>query len=125
MLEPILDHFGRLTAPDYIQAGVGFLLLALGKRLFWLAVGGLGFAVSLHLSLLLLPAQPAETRLALGLVAGVLGIVLALAIQKLAVAVAGFALGALVVASALPWVWPEAGVWLIPAAGAGGIAGLM
>jgi hypothetical protein len=80
---------------------VGGLLLFFGQRVFWLFVGGVGFAAGLELSNAVLASQPENTRLIAAIVLGVLGAVLALFLQKLAVALAGFFMGGLVVSAVL------------------------
>ena len=75
-------------------AVVGILLLLLGRRLYWLFVGGIGFVVGLSLATGLSHHKPDGTALLIGLGAGLLGIVLALVLQRLAIVVAGFLAGA-------------------------------
>jgi hypothetical protein len=75
-------------------AVVGVLLLFLGRRLYWLFVGGVGFVVGYSLASGLTGRTPEPTALLIGLGAGLLGVVLALFLQRLAVVVAGFLAGA-------------------------------
>ena len=75
-------------------AVVGVLLLLLGRRLYWLFVGGIGFIVGLSLATGFTHRRPDGTALLIGLGAGLLGIVLALVLQRLAIVVAGFLAGA-------------------------------
>jgi hypothetical protein len=75
-------------------AVVGVLLLLLGRRLYWLFVGGIGFVVGLSLATGLTHRRPDGTALLIGLGAGLLGIVLALVLQRLAIVVAGLLAGA-------------------------------
>ena len=75
-------------------AVVGVLLLLLGRRLYWLFVGGIGFVVGLSLATGFTHRGPDGTALLIGLGAGLLGIVLALVLQRLAIVVAGFLAGA-------------------------------
>jgi NADH-quinone oxidoreductase subunit L len=69
---------------------VGILLLTLGRKLFWLFVGGSGFVVAFFLTGELLPGQPTWVFLLVALVAGLLGAWLAVRLQWLAVGVGGF-----------------------------------
>ena len=69
---------------------IGILLLAFGRKLFWLFVGGSGFLVAFYLTAELLPDQPTWVFLLAGIVAGLLGAWLAVKLQWLAVGVGGF-----------------------------------
>jgi hypothetical protein len=91
---------------------VGFAVLLLGRRLFWLFVGAAGFAVGLHVAPAVLADSPEWLVVAAALVLGIVGAVLAILFQWLAVGLGGFAAGAqggLAAASALglegPWLW--------------------
>jgi len=69
---------------------VGILLLTLGRKLFWLFVGGSGFVVAFYLTAALMPDQPTWVFLLVAIVAGLLGAWLAVSLQWLAVGVGGF-----------------------------------
>ncbi len=75
-------------------AVVGVLLLLLGRRLYWLFVGGVGFIIGVSLATGLTHREPDTTALFIGLGAGFLGILFALFLQRLAIIVAGFLAGA-------------------------------
>ena len=82
---------------------LGIALLLFGRRLFWLFVAALGFAVGLQLALYLSHNPPLWLSLLLSLGLGLLGAIVALLLQKLAIGIAGFLVGgriALVVAAA-------------------------
>ena len=68
---------------------VGILLLTLGRRLFWLFVGGSGFAVAFYLTAEFMPDLPPWVSLLVAIVAGLLGAWLAVRLQWLAVGVGG------------------------------------
>lgn len=76
----------------WVLAGVGAVLLLFGRRVFWLvvAVAGAVFAYRLTEGW----AESQQTALLIALVAGGIGAFLAVMIQKLAVRVVGFILGA-------------------------------
>jgi hypothetical protein len=80
---------------------VGLALLGFGRRLYWLFVGAVGFAIGLSLATRVMDREPDTTTVVIALVAGLLGIVLALFLQRVAIAVAGFLGGA----------WLAAGLW--------------
>jgi hypothetical protein len=66
----------------------------LGRRLYWLFVAGVGFVVVMGLATEYLDNSEEWMMLALAIVAGVVGALLAIFLQKLAVALAGFAAAA-------------------------------
>jgi hypothetical protein len=68
----------------------GVLLLFLGRRLFWLFVGLTGFVVGFALGQRLDLAQTQLMALLIAVGVGVIGIVLAIFLQRVAIAVAGF-----------------------------------
>jgi hypothetical protein len=75
----------------------GAALLIAGRRLFWLFVGLVGFFTVFRW----FAPDPGSGRWLIAILAGVLGIVLAIFLQKLAVAVAGFLVGGWFVAGLL------------------------
>jgi hypothetical protein len=72
---------------------VGIVVLTLGRKLFWLAVGAVGFIVGLRLGIQLTSGQSDWVVLVVALVAGGIGAILAIVLQKIAAGVAGFVLG--------------------------------
>lgn len=95
----------------WLLAGVGVVLLLFGRRIFWLvvAVAGAIFAYRLTAGW----ADSEQTALLIALVAGGVGALLAVVLQKLAVRVVGFILGAggtawLLDAGVGGLTWPEA-----------------
>lgn len=72
---------------------LGIVLLAAGRRLFWLALGAVGFLVGFELAGRLLDLDAGLVQLLVGVGAGVLGIFLAIFLQRLAIAVLGFVVG--------------------------------
>lgn len=77
-------------APLFLLIAGAALLLA-GRRLFWLFVGLVGFLTVYRWMVPHGVAPP--VRLVVAILAGLLGIFLAIVVQKLAVAVAGFFVG--------------------------------
>jgi hypothetical protein len=72
----------------------GILVLFLGRRLFWVFVAVAGFVVGFNLAEQLVGAEAAAwLLLAIGVVGGIIGALLAVFAQRLAVAVAGFIAG--------------------------------
>ncbi len=72
---------------------VGIAVLTLGRRLFWLATAVAGFIFGLTLVAQSAGDQPDWLILVIAIIAGVIGAVLAVFIQRLAVAIVGLILG--------------------------------
>lgn len=71
----------------------GFILLLSGRRLFWLFVGLLGFVVGFWFSGLIVGDQSGFWPLIIALATGLVGAWLAVSLQKIALAAAGFVAG--------------------------------
>jgi hypothetical protein len=95
----------------------GAALLLAGRRLFWLFVGVVGFFAGLRLALQVLGHGAQGMRWIVALAAGLLGVVLALALQRMAVALAGFFVGAYAAALLLGTNFSH--LWAHPGAHAG------
>ena len=74
-----------------ILAGAAVLLF--GRRLFWLFVGVVGFVVGVELATLFLQPAPQLVVIAVGVIAGLIGAVLAYFLQQMMIAAAGFMVG--------------------------------
>ena len=72
---------------------LGLLLLFFGRALFWLFVAAAGFLVGVEAAPLILPHGSEMLVLAAAVILGIIGAVLAIFVQKLAVALAGFVAG--------------------------------
>jgi hypothetical protein len=72
---------------------VGAAILLFGRKLFWLFVAALGFAVGLEIAAYFIHEPPVWMTLVIALGLGLLGALLAIMLQKLAIAVAGFVAG--------------------------------
>jgi hypothetical protein len=72
---------------------LGVLLLLFGRSLFWLFVGVVGFVAGVEAAPYLLPHQTELFILIVAIFLGLLGALLALFLQKIAIALAGFAAG--------------------------------
>ena len=71
----------------------GALLLLLGRKLFWLSVAVIGFIVGAELAARLFPEQSQTVKLVVEIGLGLLGALLAIFVQELAIGIAGFLLG--------------------------------
>jgi hypothetical protein len=78
----------------WLRILVGIALLIGGRRLFWLFVALIGFIWGIHIAAHFFPGQPEWMILAIALVAGILGALIALFLQWLAIGLAGFSAGA-------------------------------
>ena len=83
----------------WLRIFAGIALLVAGRRLFWLFVGIIGFMAGVRIASHFFPGQPEWMILAMALAAGVLGALLALFLQWLAIGLAGFSVGAYIVLS--------------------------
>ena len=79
---------------NFIYLLAGAALLILGRKMFWLFVGVVGFLFGLTIAPQVLPGQSQTVILTVSLVIGFLGALLAVAVQKLAVGLAGLLAGA-------------------------------
>lgn len=103
---------------DILSILVGIAVLTLGRKLFWLFVGAAGFVAGLTLAALFVRGQPDWVLLAIALVAGLVGVLVAHFLQQLAVFVAGFIAGGYIFTEFLPMVgwepgWPGWVIFLV------------
>lgn len=86
----VVDTFGGAGAGVALQVALAVSLLMLGRRLYWLFVAVVGFVVTLGLVTEYIDPEPNWVTLALSVGIGLFGALLAVFLQKLAVALAGF-----------------------------------
>jgi hypothetical protein len=72
---------------------LGIALLVMGRRLFWLFLGGLGFIFSFDFAEKTIHGQSNTVLLVVALFVGALGAMVAIFLQKLAIVVGGFFAG--------------------------------
>jgi len=72
---------------------IGVVILFFGRQLFWLCVAAVGFAAGLQIAPLLVNEASSLLALVIAVVFGILGALLALFIQKIAIALLGFLAG--------------------------------
>jgi hypothetical protein len=100
---------------DIARIVVGIALLTLGRKLFWLFVGVAGFVFGFSLATQFLHGQPDWIALVIALVAGLVGVLFALFLQRLAVGVAGFIAGGYILINLLNALgWQTGGVSWLP-----------
>jgi hypothetical protein len=109
------------SGAQIISILVGIAALTLGRKLFWLFVGVVGFVVALSMAAPLFNGQPEWIALTVALVVGALGALIAMFIQKIAVAIAGFLIGGYVLVwlSTLLGLGLESWNWLMVLVGGG------
>jgi uncharacterized protein DUF4203 len=76
-----------------LSAVIGAVVLLFGRKLFWLCVAAIGFAAGMTLASQIVHEPTALLQLTFALLLGFIGALLALFVQKLAIAVAGFLAG--------------------------------
>ena len=102
----------QLSAP-IVGAVVGVIILLFGRKLFWLCVAAVGFAAGVELAPHLVQEPTPLLALTFALILGFIGALLALFLQKVAIAIVGFlsggklalALAAAFVGTATDWDW--------------------
>ena len=107
----------------FIAAGVQ--LLFLGRKFFWLFVALVGFLLGRAYALEFLSGQPTSVILTISLIAGLLGVLLAALLQKIAVGLAGFAAGGYIAYYLLQFVAANLGEYQWMAILAGAIIGAL
>ncbi len=104
---------------------VGLAVLVMGRRLFWMAVGVIGFVFGLGLGIQLTDGQADWLVLFVALLGGIVGAVLAIWLQKLAVGVAGFLLGGYLAMWLLELLGVDPTMWAWLIFVAGGVVGVI
>lgn len=72
---------------------IGVVILLFGRKLFWLCVAAVGFAAGVEIAPHLVQQPSPVLALTVALILGLLGALLALFLQKIAIAVLGFLAG--------------------------------
>ena len=96
---------------NIVRLLLGLAILTSGRKLYWLFVGIVGFMLGLSVSTLIFAGEAEIVHLAIALVVGVIGVVLALLFKRIAVGLAGFLAGGYILTSlfaVLGWAiqWP-------------------
>ena len=84
-----------------LEVAFGVALLLAGRRIFWLLLGVVGFFFGFDLASRVLGLESEGLGLLIGLFAGLLGIFVAIFLQKVAIGVAGFLIGGYLTATLL------------------------
>ena len=83
------SHF----AVPLVGALIGIVILFFGRKLFWLCVAAVGFVAGIELAPHLVTEPSPLLQLTVAIVLGIIGALLALFLQKIAIAVFGFLAG--------------------------------
>jgi hypothetical protein len=86
---------------EWITTLVGIALILFGRRLLWFFVGAVGFIIGVSLAARLLQGQSEWVILAVGIIAGIIGSMLVVFLQRLAIFIGGFLAGAFIIAALL------------------------
>ena len=94
MISTIPNTFSSLEfSVPIVGALIGALILFFGRKLFWLCVAAVGFAAGVELAPRLVEQPSPLLALTFALVLGFIGALLAVFLQKVAIAIAGFFAG--------------------------------
>lgn len=114
------NFIASYTATDLFLIATGFALLAAGRRLYWLALGAIGFFGGIWFTRELPELGAPGLQLGLSFLIGMLGAALSIFAQRMAIGLGGFVVGgALIYWSAAwltvptgwhpgPWLWAVA-----------------
>lgn len=104
---------------------IGVTLLLLGRELYWLYVAGVGFVVAMDLMTRVVQIEPAILIFFIALIAGLIGALLAVLLQRAAIGVGGFLAGGYVLLVFSDFVGMQTGMvpWIL--AMIGGAIGLV
>lgn len=105
------------------QVLIGTLVLLTGYRLYWVLVGVAGFLVGSSLAEQMWPGLTPAALFATACLIGLVGVLIALVAQKLAIATAGFAIGTYTLATAFMAFGFDSTAWGWLALGLGGVGG--
>ena len=105
---------------NWLYLAAGILLLFFGKKAFWMFVAITGFLLGLEFAPQVLAGQTESVYLTISLIAGLLGALLAVLLQKFAVGLAGLVAGGYITYSLLQMAVLDVGEyqWMVILAGA-------
>jgi hypothetical protein len=88
-----IQTYSMHSTVPIVGALIGVVVLFFGRKLFWLCVAAVGFLAGVELAPHLVHEPSPLLMLAVALVLGLLGALLAFVLQKIAIAVVGFLAG--------------------------------
>lgn len=86
-------NFENPAMTAWVQVALGLVLLFFGRKLFWVFVGVFGFLAGMQLASRVAQGQPELILLLIAIAFGIVGAVLAIVLQRVAVAIAGWFAG--------------------------------
>lgn len=95
-----------------IKTIIGIILLVLGRKVYWAFAACVGFVGGLTLATRLMHGSPEWLIILLGILGGIVGALLAIFLQQIAVGVIGFTAGGYVLLSLLDLVGLNLGGWV-------------
>ncbi len=88
----VQTYSSHFTVP-LVGALIGIVILFFGRKLFWLCVAAVGFVAGVELAPHLVTEPSPLLQLTVAIVLGIIGALLALFLQKIAIAIFGFLAG--------------------------------
>ncbi|MEY2545922.1 MAG: hypothetical protein QOG48_1039 [Verrucomicrobiota bacterium] len=83
----------KISSVPIASTVLGLVILLFGRKLFWLCVAAIGFAAGIELAPLVVHEPTSLLALSFALILGFLGALLAIFLQKIAIAIFGFVAG--------------------------------
>lgn len=111
--------------PQIITIIFGIIVLVAGRKLFWLTVAAVGFITGLILAFNFLQLDPPWLAWVIAIVIGVVGAIVAIFLQKIAIGTAGFLMGGYALVWLLQFFNVELGGWQWIAFIVGAVIGLI
>jgi Domain of unknown function (DUF4203) len=102
----------RIMDFPFVAILSGVLLLVLGRRLFWLFVALLGFVSGMALATQLFAIREPGLLFLIAIGCGVIGALVALFLQRLAIGIAGFLAGGMIAVLFSQWIGIHAPVFI-------------
>jgi len=93
MLEYAQNFVQRNLTMFFFRLVLGIFMLTAGSRIFWLFLGAVGFISGFELAEKVMQSQPSDIIIIVALLAGLVGALLAVFLQKIAVLAGGFLAG--------------------------------
>jgi hypothetical protein len=97
---------------NLVEVLIGAALLTLGRKLFWVFAGGVGFAVAVWLMHTYFPEQPQHIVLIAGALGAVAGVLITKFVKAVAVGVGGFLGGGVIGIGLARMIGPSVPEWI-------------